>query len=112
MNLTGSGVLAAGAVVVVAVLGVLAWRNRELFNPASDRNVVNQAASGAVAAITGGAAAGGEDSVGGLAARVREWWSGDDAAIEAMKRGAPPVQPDGSIASVADYESGFFMGAP
>lgn len=87
--LVGLGIGAA----VVAVVGVAAYVNRERFDITSDRNAAYSGASGIVKAITGGAAAGGEDNVGGLFAAIREWISGDDAAIEAMKQGAPPRFP-------------------
>lgn len=96
--------LGAGAALVV---GALLFRNRELFNPLNASNLASQGASAVVADLTGGAAAGGEDSVGGLFARAREYLSGDDARIEAMKRGSP-VREDGSRQSVADY---YLMGA-
>lgn len=111
MNLTGSGVLATGAIVAAGLVGLYLYRNRESFNPASDQNIAHQSVSAGVAAITGGAAAGGEDTLGGVFARAREWISGDDAAIEAMKAGSP-VKPDGSLVSVYEYESDFFYGAP
>lgn len=112
MNLTGSGVLAVGAVVGIGALALYLYRNQEKFNPASDRNIAHQSVSAGVAALTGGAAAGGEDSLGGVFARVREWASGDSAAIEAMRAGSP-VLPDGSLLTVADYErQDFFYGAP
>jgi hypothetical protein len=83
-----------GGVALVLVAGVAFWlyRNREWFNPASQSNLANQATSSAVQALTGGAAAGGEDSLGGLWAR---WFADRDDEIEAMKRGAPaPSEPD------------------
>lgn len=105
MNLSGSGVLAVAALAAVGVGGYLFWKNREGFNPASANNYATQGASAIVAGITGGAAAGGEDSVGGVAARFAEWVNGTDAKIEAMKRGTDPVRGDGSIMSVEDYYS-------
>jgi hypothetical protein len=78
--------LLAGAGAAAVLLFVL-YRKRELFNPADQRNVANVAAGAVVRELTGGADAGGEDSLGGVAARVREWLSGTDAKIEAMKRG-------------------------
>lgn len=85
--------LALGAGVAAIVLLVL-WRNRELFNPASDKNIAAQAASAGVIALTGGADSGGEDTLGGVFARIREWLSGDAARIEAMTRGAGLPQLD------------------
>lgn len=88
MKLTGSAIL---ALVALAGLGFVWMRYgdkiKTALNPASDRNVVNLGASSLVIAATGGAAAGGEDSVGGVAARAREWLSGDDAKIRSMLAG-------------------------
>ena len=82
--------LGLGAVALVAVAGLAfaLYRNRELFNPASDKNLAHQATSSAIVALTGGAAAGGEDSLGGVFAR---WFGDRDDEIEAMKRGTPPA---------------------
>jgi len=93
LELPASVGIGAG-VALVAVLAVggalfLLYRNRERFDPTSDKNLAYSGAGAVVAALTGGAAAGGEDSLGGLAARVREWWSGDDAAIAALLQGSP-----------------------
>lgn len=97
MNAPG-GTLGLGVglgAVALAVLAGGAWwlyANRDKLNPASQNNVANQLSNAGVQALTGGAAAGGEDSLGGVAARFVEWLSGTDAKIEAMKRGAPPQQ--------------------
>lgn len=45
--------LGAVAVVVVAVAGFAFYKNRELFNPASDKNLANQAAGAITEALTG-----------------------------------------------------------
>lgn len=86
----GAGV---ALVALVAIAGLSWWlyANRDKLNPLSEANLANQAVSGTVAAVTGGAAAGGEDSLGGLFSRAREWLSGDDAAIRALKAGAPQL---------------------
>src|SRR2546421_493586 len=84
------------AAVGVLVLGAAAWwvtKHRELFNPLNEKNLANQAVSSVVQNVTGGAAAGGEDSLGGIFARAREWVSGDDAKIKAMLQGAPAKSP-------------------
>lgn len=118
------GELALGAglgLVVLAALGVAGfffYRNRARFDPTNEKNLANQGAGAVVAALTGGAAAGGEDTVGGLAARVREWWSGDDEKIAAMLKVEPKssTQPTrgelGLAPDVGAYPSEFFMGAP
>ena len=70
------------------------WSKRDsiaaALNPASNRNIVSLAAGNVVETVSGGAAAGGEDTVGGVLARFREWISGDAERIEAMKRGNKP----------------------
>jgi len=83
-----AALLGAGA---AAVALVALYRYRDNFNPASQNNLATKAADAVVHTITGGAAAGGEDSLGGLASRFREWVSGDDAKIRAMLDGAPPA---------------------
>lgn len=88
VGLNGTAVLALAALAAVGVVGFVLWRHPEWLNPLSDKNLAYRGAGALVAGVTGGAAAGGEDSVGGVAARVREWLTGDDAAIQAMKRGA------------------------
>jgi hypothetical protein len=90
----GIGVAAVAAIALAGV-GFWLYKNREWFNPASQKNLANQGASAIVSSLTGGAAAGGEDSLGGVFARFREWASGDDAKIEAMKAGAPASSPFG-----------------
>ena len=87
MRLSGSGVLAVVALAGAGLLVALLWKYRERFNPASDKNLAYQGAGAVVAAATGGK----ETTVGGLLASAREWLSGDEAKIEAMKRGAPPI---------------------
>lgn len=52
--------------------------------------VINEGVNSLIKDLTGGAAAGGEDTLGGVLARFREWISGDDAAIREMLEGAPP----------------------
>lgn len=83
------GVAGIAALAIVAGLAWLLYVNRQKFNPLNPDNLANQGASAVVGSITGGAAAGGEDTVGGVFARLREAITGDDAAIEAMKSGAP-----------------------
>lgn len=111
MKLTATGVLALGAIAALVLGGFALFANRRelaaAVNPASSENIAYRAAGGVVGQLTEGA----ETSVGGVAARLREWWSGDDAAIEAMKRGTPPVNSDGSIQSVDDYLRSNFIGA-
>lgn len=87
VGLNGTAILALAALAALGVVGVVLWNNREWFTITSDKNLASRGASAFVAGVTGGAAAGGEDSVGGVAARFREWVSGDGAAIEAMKAG-------------------------
>lgn len=77
----------AGAGVAL-VVGVVLYRYREKFNPVSRDNLAYQGAGRVVSVLTDNR----EESVGGVLASVREWWSGDDAAIEAMKAGAPARQ--------------------
>jgi hypothetical protein len=108
----GFGVgVAAVAAIALAGVGFWLYKNREWFNPASQNNLANQGASAAITALTGGAAAGGEDSLGGLFARAREWLSGDDAAIEAMKAGAPARSPLGADDPGPTSYSPFNVGA-
>jgi len=94
MKLTGSGVLALFAVFAALAGFLYFWSKRgdiaSALNPASNRNLVSVAAGNVVETVTGGVAAGGEDTVGGAIARFREWISGDTAKIEAMKRGNKP----------------------
>lgn len=79
-----------GAALVVVVAGALiARRFAPKLDPTNPENIFNEGASSIVSSVTGGAAAGGEDSIGGLAARFREWVSGDDAKIQELKKGAP-----------------------
>ena len=54
---------------------------------------VNDGVNSIVQDVTGGAAAGGEDTLGGVFARFREWISGDDAAIRELLKGAPATPP-------------------
>lgn len=124
VNTGAGGVLAVGALIGLAFIGFELWSNRKAianaFNPTSDSNLANQGASALVQQVSGGAAAGGEDSVGGALARFREWISGDDAKIRAMLRGsstpsssaalsassAPagePLTPPESAASLSSY---------
>ena len=100
------GAIGAGAALVALVVF---WRNRALIDPRSDKNLAYQAAGSIVSTVTGGAAAGGEDNVGGVAARIREWWSGDDARIRDMLKGAPPAQP--AIELMTDPNNPFMNGA-
>lgn len=85
-----------GAALVVIVAGVLLARRfvpaaAAAVNPLSHENIFNEGAGAVVRELSGGAAAGGEDSIGGALARFREWISGDDARIREMLKGAPPA---------------------
>lgn len=102
------GVVAVAAVLGVGVLALWLVKNRQLFNPADERNLANQAASSVVKAVTGGAAEGGEDSVGGVFARFREWASGDDARIRDMLKGSPAL--DRNV--VTPDDPGVYYGTP
>lgn len=87
-----------GAALVVVLAGVLLARRfvpaaAAAVDPSNPENIFNQGANSVVGTVTGGAAAGGEDSLGGVFARFREWISGDDAKIRAMKAGAPSTGP-------------------
>jgi len=104
----GVGVVAFGG---VALLAWWLYSQRYKFDPRSDKNLANQAVSSAVAELTGGAASGGEDSLGGVFARIREWVSGDDAAIEAMKAGAPARSPLGDVDPAPTAYDPFNVGA-
>lgn len=100
MKIPAPFLIGAGAVAALAVAGVVLWHKRELFNPASDKNLAYQGAGGIVSSLTGGVAQGGEDTLGGYVASLYEsgallpaWvrpfiWTTDDK-IEALKRGAP-----------------------
>ena len=57
-------------------------------NPLSNQNAVYRAAGSVVRVLTDGA----EETVGGVAARVREALGGDDARIRAMLKGSPTTQ--------------------
>lgn len=94
---------AGAAAVVLALL----YKNRGLFDPSSPSNLAYAASSGVVFDVTGGASSGGEDTLGGLAARFREWVSGDDFAIREMLRGAPPRDQSASIGNVTGEEPGY-----
>ena len=83
-------ILAGAGAAAVALIAL--YRYRDNFNPASQNNLATKAADAVVQTITGGAASGGEDSLGGLASRFREWLSGDDAKIRDMLAGAPPAE--------------------
>lgn len=89
VKLTGSGVLALAGLIAALIAFFYLWKNKAgivaAVNPLSDKNLAYQGAGQIVSAATGGA----ETTVGGLAARFREWVSGDTAAIEAMKIGTP-----------------------
>lgn len=76
--------LLAGLLILTAAGGAYwLYRHRDLFNPASQNNLANRGANVLVQAATGGAAAGGEDSLGGIAARVKEFFTGENASITA-----------------------------
>lgn len=82
-----------GAVLALGVAGFIFWKKygdkiTTAINPADPNNLANTAASSVVQTVTGGAAMGGEDSVGGVFARAREWLSGDDAKIKALTAGS------------------------
>lgn len=119
MNRLSVGIDASAILAGVALLGVAGaaffiWTKRgELnaaFNPTKSTNLASQAAGTVVEAATGGA----ETSVGGLAARVREYVSGDDARIrEMLKGGAASTQPDWRTPDFNPYQnSEFWIGAP
>jgi hypothetical protein len=92
VKLTGTAILALVALVGGAFVLVRYGPSLlKALNPANPDNVVNAGASSLVQTISGGAAAGGEDTVGGVLARAREFLSGDDAKIQAMLSGATPA---------------------
>ncbi len=96
LELPASVGMGIGVALVVVIAGVLLARRfapqlAAAVNPLDAGNVFNQGAGAVVAQVSGGAAAGGEDSVGGVFARFREWVSGDDARIREMLKGAPPA---------------------
>lgn len=55
---------------------------------ASPLGIPARAIDSGIEGLTGGAKSGGEDTLGGVFARAREWITGDSAAIDAMKKGA------------------------
>ena len=88
----GMAALGAGVVLALGLVGyVLVKKYGDKFNPANENNLANQAVSGVVKSVTGGAEAGGEDSLGGVFARIREYVSGDDARIRDMLKGSAPA---------------------
>jgi hypothetical protein len=89
------GLFVVGAVALIATY----------FASRSVGGLVNEGINSVVKDLTGGAAAGGEDTLGGLAARFREWISGDDAKIRAMLEGAPPA-PGALQPTFSSLESG------
>lgn len=88
--------------IAIGVIGVMLWRWLQRGDgPASQignwlkdspLGIPSRAIDSAISATSGGAARGGEDTLGGAFARLREYLSGDSDAIEAMKRGAPASQ--------------------
>lgn len=68
-------------------------------NPVDENNLANQGVAAVVQSISGGADSGGEDSLGGVAARLREWWSGDDDKIKAMLQGSTPSPSSSNLTS-------------
>jgi hypothetical protein len=85
--------------------GVIAWA---WFGGRAIGDKINEGANSLVKGLTGGAAAGGEDTLGGVAARVREWLSGDDARIREMLKGAPPIVATNPV----DAQNSPFQGMP
>lgn len=83
--------IGAGAVLAIGLIGYVLYKKAGVgaFNPGSQNNLANRGVNSIVAAVTGGAAAGGEDSLGGVFAKAREWWSGDEAKIQEMLKGSP-----------------------
>lgn len=94
MTLGARGVLALGAVAAVGLLAAWLIKNRQLFDPANPGNLAYQGTSSIVTTLSGGAAAGGEDTLGGAFARLREWLSGDEQRIQAMLQGTRLSAPD------------------
>jgi hypothetical protein len=90
VNVDASAVLVGGAVVIGAVL-LFVYRDKlaVAFDVNNPNNIASSAGNAVARAITGGTENGGEDSLGGVAARVREWLSGDDARIKELTEGAP-----------------------
>ena len=104
MNGQAKLVIVGVGVGLVALLAVAYFGRKALAKAAeavditSDKNLASQGAGAVVQAITGGADQGGEDSVGGVFARLREWVSGDDAKIRDMLKVEPPKNlTDGAI---------------
>lgn len=74
------------------IIGIVGWKIMVFLRDFVGKpNVLSNSVDKTIGTVTGGAASGGEDSLGGVFARFREWVSGDDAAIEAMKRGSKPA---------------------
>lgn len=90
VELTDTGLLALVGIVGAGVLAFWLYSKYRsgLLDPASPDNVAYQGAGSIVASVTGGA----ETTVGGVFARAREWFSGDDARIRDMLKGNTPTQ--------------------
>lgn len=113
IDFTGIAYLTGFALVALAAWLVYAKRKEigAAVNPFDQQNIANRGTEALVQSVTGGAASGGEDSLGGIAARFREWVTGTDAAIEAMKRGStPPTWEDQLKASGGVYADGYAGG--
>lgn len=99
----------------VPKIGEAAGAVLDKVNPASTGNLAYGGINTVARTATGGAASGGEDTVGGVLARFREWVSGDDAAIAAMKRGGDPYSATGyqglTAADLEDLDTGAAMRA-
>lgn len=103
LSLGFGGILGLVAVLFVGIAAWLFYSNRKKIlssiDPSSQDNLANKGVNSIVQSVTGGATAGGEDSLGGIAARVREYLSGDDAKIKALLQGSnaptnlPPTTP-------------------
>lgn len=96
------------AFAALAVIAVKGWSVlKKFFSPGG--NPAARASDSIVSAVSGGAANGGEDSLGGAFARFREWVSGDSAKIDAMKKGGiaqDRIKPAGSSIYVGDLPLG------
>lgn len=93
------------AIAVLVGIAIVAYLAYKLFGVGLKvGDAINSGANSAVKTLTGGAASGGEDSLGGVAARVREWVSGDTAKINAMKAGSNPSPFVGNVGIPSDLE--------
>lgn len=100
----------AALALAVLFVGYLAYKILSTFRgilsgKIDAHNPVGNAADSVVKNVTVGY----ESSVGGLFARAREYFSGDDAKIAMMKSGAPGAKPSG-IPSMSNYVGDFPLG--